>query len=462
MSRGAANPFPPALRIGVLLFVLVWGYPVLNELGVVDAVLGWETGQSDEVAELNEACSGGNAWSCNELGTAIRDSWGRQRHGSLARSEELFSKACSQGLEDGCLNMAELILAYPSSREKDLFRALQILENACERDMAVACGRMGNLLIDGIPNPPPPTLPLPADPDRARAALEKACQAEVSDSCLVLGRLLAEGGNPAGAEELFAQACDRDLGEACAELALQVREREGTLPLEIARKACELQHPPMCSEVAAVLLKSPDPERYREGIASYLGSCEQGDMNACYHLSEQLRARPRDLGEHRAAVQARLREVCGEEFETACRQGIRVAQLRAIADGRQNSEYRLQTGLCAGGRGDPVACASLREELEWACKVGDVVSCNELAVLLIQSARGPFQGPENNPITLYDRACSGGYGRACFNLATIYEAGLYGVSQDDTKARQLFARACKRGYGIACAKAPLGTVPRRR
>ena len=56
---------------------------------------------------------------------------------------------------------------------------------------------------------------------------------------------------------------------------------------------------------------------------------------------------------------------------------------------------------------------------------------------------------EKRAAELYPRACDGGDGLGCYNLAVAYVQGI-GVSKDLKRAFQLFKQACDRGDAQAC------------
>jgi TPR repeat protein len=53
--------------------------------------------------------------------------------------------------------------------------------------------------------------------------------------------------------------------------------------------------------------------------------------------------------------------------------------------------------------------------------------------------------------TFLDRACAGGDGEGCNDLAVAYEKGT-GVTRDRRRSVELFKKACELGFQGACAK----------
>jgi len=85
-----------------------------------------------------------------------------------------------------------------------------------------------------------------------------------------------------------------------------------------------------------------------------------------------------------------------------------------------------------------------------ACTGGDGRACYELARMLISSLPG-LKNDEARAAGLFQRACDSGYPNGCSFLADFYLKGT-AVPKDPVRAAVLFRRACDGGHGYGCAK----------
>jgi TPR repeat protein len=61
-------------------------------------------------------------------------------------------------------------------------------------------------------------------------------------------------------------------------------------------------------------------------------------------------------------------------------------------------------------------------------------------------------------VQLYQRACEGGVGPACHELALFHEVGEGGLRRDRNRMNELFKQACAAGDERACAKVKRGPL----
>ena len=107
-----------------------------------------------------------------------------------------------------------------------------------------------------------------------------------------------------------------------------------------------------------------------------------------------------------------------------------------------------------GKHGAPVDTQKSFAYAKAACDAGDAHGCALLG-FHYQDGVGVEQAPER-AIATYDKACRGGSGVACFNLAGMYGGG-HGVIVDHAKyeaykklAREQWTAACDRGHTASC------------
>ena len=199
-------------------------------------------GGPDGASTDTVACDGGDGAACNRLGVAAaRGEGGAPKNLETARS--LYERACEGGDPTGCANLGALherdfrddsaaahyyrlgcdrgspaactglagLLESGRGLKADQARARVLLDDACGRGHAAACGRLGALLAAAAPPDP-----------RARELLERGCAADDPASCAELGALHAEGrGGPKDeprAIQLWLGLCDRGEAVGCARL----------------------------------------------------------------------------------------------------------------------------------------------------------------------------------------------------------------------------------------------------
>src|SRR5450755_1831100 len=143
-------------------------------------------------ALLERSCELGSALGCNDLGILV---WADE-----VRSVPFLERACELGLLRGCTNLG-VMLAHDASKHD---RALELLDDGCEKSDPLACAKLGDILYDE----PEATRPL----SKAEASYEKACKLEQADACIGAGWMLLRGEgtdkSPERAEESFRFACD--------------------------------------------------------------------------------------------------------------------------------------------------------------------------------------------------------------------------------------------------------------
>ena len=89
-----------------------------------------------DAEKLKQACDGGEAKSCFDLGNRYREGEGVAK--DLAKAAQLYQKACEAGHAGSCFNLAN---RYREGEgvAKDLVKAAQLYQQACDEGEARAC-----------------------------------------------------------------------------------------------------------------------------------------------------------------------------------------------------------------------------------------------------------------------------------------------------------------------------------
>jgi TPR repeat protein len=221
-----------------------------------------------------------------------------------------------------------------------------------------------------------------------------------------------EAGDPAGAAELYRQACDMDDGAACALLGSKyTREGRGVEPdmnraLEYFRRGCDLGNAAACDAVQQV-------EAFQASVAA------EADSAA-------------------AAVAA------GDDSAVAAAEAAADEAAQAAADPSDPA---------------PVTFEAMRQ----GCDDGAAIDCLTLGHMYRDGNGAPQDG--NRAVAMYRTACDisksddpyGSY--ACHFAAAAYESG-EGVPQDLARALQYYEKSCKAGRDDSCSQAKVVRLAR--
>jgi hypothetical protein len=252
----------------------------------------------------------------------------------------------------------------------------------CDKDDAPSCTEIGRRFLagDGVD----------ADKALAKQAFDRACAKRQPHACY---QLVAGWDDDASLAHLGI-ACDGDVGDGCAELALRYVEGTGVAadPAKgraLAEKACKLTSQIGCNRLGLYLM---------DGIG--------GDKDL---------PRAAELSRH----------ACDADLGTAC------ARLGEMYDG----------GL--GVAKDQVTARKLYQR---ACDLGS--HCNNLGVMYARGEGGAKDLPKS--MAAYEKECDDtDEGMGCVNRARQWRDGA-GGKRNLGEASRLFFRGCKRGVQAGC------------
>lgn len=306
----------------------------------------WSAGAGQCVGRA--ACTGGMAW----------------RGGTCAcpEGQELLGEHCcwpgQSWSEEAarCAGPARCDHGFRPSGEEacepDVGTALGRLIQGCQRGSMAACVGLGESLQDGRA----------ADRARSVVLFRQGCDGGEARGCHLLGRAYQRGGvvpaDPAGAAELFLEACVRGEAAACAdraEIALEARETSRAAGL--FERACTARHVPGCVRLGELYSRGAGVSRDEaRAVELFERACTEGDAGGCAWLAWALDG-GHGVAPDPAHAFALAQRACDAGEARACRL---LGQLYlhgrgVIADATQAERYTRRA--CEGGETD--ACRDL-------------------------------------------------------------------------------------------------------
>lgn len=288
--------------------------------------------------------------------------------------------------------------------------------------------------------------------------LDASCGGGDAAACNELGARTAQGDHVLRdwrrASELYGQACDGSVGEACVRLArLHVTSSaprrgvsfDSTAAAALLDEGCSLGAMPGCIELG---------DMYLEADSVVPGDTAKGPLQDL----------PRAAALYRQACDGDAMEGCaqlGRLYQDG--RGVELDAVHAVALYRQACDGGAQIGCAhlgeayAKGTGldrDPQHAMQL---FETACET-EMAGCYHLADLLVTDP--DIERDYDRAVELFEKACRGtqengegspGMGVSCFRLGDLYANGT-GVSRDVYQAGNWFRRACRLGYAEACRR----------
>jgi TPR repeat protein len=393
---------------------ILWGGAALAMAGAAGAAVIFGLRSAPTAPEAcrtsgercEEACDGGDAWSCGRLGARHERGEGVPR--DEARAAALYQKACDAADPYACAGLGRLYRLGRGGLPRDPRRARALFDKACAVEhppstMEAPPGGRGSA-------PEPPVAPQEAERQRslrgpgASGASAPDRQLDAARGCAMLGEIYRDGAgvprDEALALALFQAACARGDPTACKDLGGMHQYGRGGLPRD---------------DVAAAA-------RYRE-------ACDGGDVLGCNDLGVL-------VGAGRGGL-PRDERLAADLYERACEGGEML--------GCDNLAWMIERGR-GGAPADPARAAELYEK---ACSRGDARGCGNLAVM-IERGSGGYGADPVRAAALYQEACAAGDAHACDNLGAMTERGVGGLSRDDARAAALYRSACDAGDSDGC------------
>jgi serine/threonine protein kinase len=214
---------------------------------------------------LEQACAGGFADACNNLGEDYWEGFSVTRDDR--RAVTLFSKACDAGNTEGCTHLGVMYVNRGTSPGQNYSRARALFTKACDAGNAEGCIELGILFDDGS-GVPANHAQAQSLYSRAAALYAKDCASGDIGKCFELGHCYD------GSNEVMT-----DYPKALAPLI----------------KVCNTGSADGCESLGALYendyYEAKDPSQskafYARAVPLYSRACASGDAGACFNLAMQ-------------------------------------------------------------------------------------------------------------------------------------------------------------------------------
>jgi TPR repeat protein len=342
----------------------------------------------DQSSLYEKACEAGDAQACFRQSTFADES---------DRAFERSEQACEKGSADACAQYGYLLM---SNNSPD---AVKVLETGCDGRSGAACTHLAYLYAIGKI--------VEKDDLRSLEYYTRGCSHGDAQGCYNQGLMRDQGRGFAmsatSAASAYEQACNEGVSKACTNLGY-LYERGKGVRQDIVRAT----------------------GFYRRGCEG--SPCEGSNLRGCVNLGDAYRD---GIGVEKNPTLA------AETFRKACANA-------PDPDDADREEARLRACVLLGaleiaGLGVPEDVeGGLKRSLD-GCNRGDAYGCFNVAAL--RKFREDFRGAAE----FFKKACDGGDAEGCYELGLLYDEAK-GVPFDHEMKVTLFARACKGGFAKAC------------
>lgn len=396
---------------------------------------------------FDRACNGKDMNGCLQIG--IEAKTGRIGAKDLVKAVTLLGQACDEDLATGCFELADLQVR-PGTAVHNPIHGRQNFAEACTLGLGIACSRLAQLMETGEKNIA-----------RARELHERACQLEQWDSCTAVGNYQV-GTAPSDAERSFGRACSAGITQACLEQAKLLDGRtpgfepapERALPLY--ERACTSQIHPACGYAAHIELqklngKLPAPEARQKLSGLVRMACEaENHDESCLTWARWLALGEAGLTKDGKRAADLLGPLCARAVESAERKTDDDPTPVEYGEACHRLGVLHETG--AGVDRNALGAASLYDK---GCTAGYAPSCLARATQLWHGTGGK-KDPEL-AVGQFKRLCTSTDAQspevtahACIQLGYAQQTGL-GAPRDTKQAKAYFEQYCAAGHQLACA-----------
>jgi uncharacterized protein len=409
------------VRLKVLMVAMGMGFAMAS------TPINAQSGGSYEIraiAELEQACLGGDAVDCDELG--MRHLRGEGVAKDPKKATTYFQRACDRGDARGCFNLGDSY-QFGEGVPKDAAKAAALYLRACDGRDPEGCTElaMSHIAGDGVKQ------------SEAQAALyaDRACTLKNQLGCAILGAAYADGveGYPqdvAKAKDLLFDACHKGT-------------RYSQEPDRAARLACpaytKITGEAACKTVGSASTGEVQKHCFDAG-AGWVTTVAQGAASPVAKAAVPAPTAPSPanvaLSAGNAAYARKDYTAASGQFAKACDAGL------VEACGALGEMYATGQGVAANGK---VAAPMLAK----ACDAGIAKACGTLGGLYDRGIG--VTGNKALAFRLFSGACAKADMAACYRQGALYFTGEGSDSGADySKAASLFERACTAGVGDSC------------
>ncbi len=310
-------------------------------------------------------------------------------------------RQCASGDADSCFNLG--LLLRRDMKNRDLVRAEEVQNKACDGGNTTACVEVGELACrhrgqtDGTCR----------DPELSRRRFKQACEDGDASGCLGL----AFQGDDIGVErrqqiQYLERSCKLGSSFACGSYGFLLiggfaargveLKRQPEKGLEVLERSCEGEGTDNCLALAMLLktAKKVKPDAKRQLRALEI-ACNRNHVRACGLAGELLMDGAKNVARDGVRAQAFFRKGCPDEGYVYAEGCVKLARYLWNAGKPTNEVLSLFTKACRGfsrteacTQAARVAAAMVIHKLQAQCEGGDGVACEELSVrLLIRGCR---------------------------------------------------------------------------
>jgi hypothetical protein len=333
---------------------------------------------------LQEACTGGDAASCNLMGKLYEDGQGVNQ--DYREAVDFYKRACDLGDMPGCYDLGYLY-EYGGGVNQDYPKAWALYNQACNGGYLKGCTNLGWMYKNGRG--------VAQDYDQAFSLFKLACDGNEVIGCENLGELYKDGQsvpvNLDEARELFAKSCNGGHNLACNELkaltdatdtniseplpqpsvgsnsaATKAAAEQGLAyfkqedyahALPALQEACTGGDGASCGSIGYLYeTGSGVTQDYLKAADFYKQSCDLGGMAGCVNLGSMYEGSP-GIAQDLAKAFALFKQAC---------------------DGNEMLGCDFLGSMYLGGLSVPVNVKKARELFSKACQAGDSLGCMDL------------------------------------------------------------------------------------
>lgn len=233
-----------------------------------------------EAGRYTAECNQGNLEACNKLGNLYNSGMGVKQ--DLAKSVELFGRACQGNIPYACTNLGIKYRVDFFGVKQDNAKAVEYFSKACSMGDPNGCHMLAVMYYDGIE--------VERDYSKAVKLYEKACDSIYgSMSCYEVIKICNIDNNIKESyidlALSYARSCENNDMQGCFKLGRWYDlgigvERNSSKAMELYEKSCDGKVARGCNEAGKEYSQSRNPEDKAKGFNLFLKSSEMNDGEA--------------------------------------------------------------------------------------------------------------------------------------------------------------------------------------